>query len=290
MSLLPQVLRSVKSLAYHAKLASASLCDQPTVAKRVAAVARRPIDVLVSTPGRLLEMMQSASHPQDSNGRDRRSGARGGRGGGRGGGGARGGGGRGGSRGGGGKPEPSLYLSDVRFVVFDEADVLFDDEFGPMLLPMLRRMLRARDRYEPGSRPAQLQCILAGASWPGAAQSDSERDRVTTRDGKSGMELAMAARQRRKQPGRESPLLRELLQKELGSAVRALSSGLHRLPSGLDLSFRLVVVQGKPDALLETLRGLQPGASAMVFTNTTKAAVFVTAMLREAAAEEVTRP
>ena len=138
MSLLPQVLRSVKSLAYHAKLASASLCDQPTVAKRVAAVARRPIDVLVSTPGRLLEMMQSASHPQDSNGRDRRSGARGGRGGGRGGGGARGGGGRGGSRGGGGKPEPSLYLSDVRFVVFDEADVLFDDEFGPMLLPMLR--------------------------------------------------------------------------------------------------------------------------------------------------------
>ena len=32
------------------------------------------------------------------------------------------------------------YLSDVRFLVFDEADVLLDDEFGPALLPVLRRV------------------------------------------------------------------------------------------------------------------------------------------------------
>jgi superfamily II DNA/RNA helicase len=50
----------------------------------------------------------------------------------------------------------------------------------------------------------------------------------------------------------------------------------------LDLSFRLVTSsQGKPDALLDTLRHLRPGSATMVFTNTTKAAVFVTAMLRE---------
>ena len=36
------------------------------------------------------------------------------------------------------KAEPTLHLSDLRFLVFDEADVLFDDEFGPVLLPVLR--------------------------------------------------------------------------------------------------------------------------------------------------------
>lgn len=50
----------------------------------------------------------------------------------------------------------------------------------------------------------------------------------------------------------------------------------------LDLSFRLVTNgQGKPDALIDTLRQLRPGSAVMVFTNTTKAAVYVTAMLRE---------
>jgi superfamily II DNA/RNA helicase len=234
----------VKSLAYHAKLASASLCDQPTAAKRVAAVTRRPIDVLVSTPGRLLEMLQSRTHPSD----DERSRGRGG------GGGSRGSGRRHGGRQ--PKAEPTLYLSDARFVVFDEADVLFDDEFGPTLLPMLRRMLRTRDKWDPGSQPAKLQCILAGASWPGAVQSDREREQNAS-----------------KGRGRAA------------GAVRAQSGGLHRLPAGLELSFRLVAGgQGKPDALLETLRHLRPNSATMVFTNTTKAAVYVTAMLREEAA------
>jgi len=259
------VLRSVKSLAYHAKLASASLCDQPTAAKRVAAVTRRPIDVLVSTPGRLLEMLQSRTHPSD----DERSRGRGG------GGGSRGSGRRHGGRQ--PKAEPTLYLSDARFVVFDEADVLFDDEFGPTLLPMLRRMLRTRDKWDPGSQPAKLQCILAGASWPGAVQSDREREQNASK----GRGRAGGGRR----PGQESPLLRELLRSELAGAVRAQSGGLHRLPAGLELSFRLVAGgQGKPDALLETLRHLRPNSATMVFTNTTKAAVYVTAMLREEAA------
>ena len=51
---------------------------------------------------------------------------------------------------------------------------------------------------------------------------------------------------------------------------------------GLEMSFRLVKSgHGKPEALLDTLRQLRPDSAAMVFTNTTKAAVFVTAMLRE---------
>jgi hypothetical protein len=291
----PQVLRSVKSLAYHAKVASTSLCDQATPSKRVAAVSSRPIDVLVSTPGRLLEMLQSRSHPtpreqaRSAGHQTQRRPAPGRQ----------------------PKAEPTLHLSDLRFLVFDEADVLFDDEFGPMLLPMLRRLLRKRDQWEPSSQPAQLQCILAGASWPAVVQSDRERQRGP--DNSSG----------RKLPGRESPLLRELLRNELSDAVRAQSGGLHRLPAGarqhfairvppesprvvrvlsermpltktlrarqpcvrgteLDLSFRLVTNgQGKPDALIDTLRQLRPGSAVMVFTNTTKAAVYVTAMLRE---------
>jgi len=244
-----QVLRSVKALSHHAKLASASLCNQPTAARRAAAVTSRPIDVLVSTPGRLLDLLQQG--PQQ---RGR---------------------GRGGDRVGGrqGKAEPTLFLSDVRFLVFDEADVLFDDEFGPTLLPMLRRLLRAGE-----SRGRPLQCVLAGASWPGG-----EPERLGRRDG-----------QRRQRPGKRSPLLHGLLRGELRDAVRAESSGLHRLPDNLELSFRLVPPQQKPAALLDTLRHVAAAArreagpsptppSVMVFANTSRAAVFVTALLREEA-------
>lgn len=196
------MLRTVKSLAYHAKLASVSLCDQATPSKRVAAVSKRPVDVLVSTPGRLLEMLQSRSHSPNERGhgpkgQKQRSVARGRE----------------------SKAEPALHLSDLRFVVFDEADVLFDDEFGPVLLPVLRRLLRKRDKWESSSLPAQLQCVLAGASWPVVVQSDHERHR------------APQSSSSRKQ-GRGSPLLRELLRNELSHAVRVQSAGLHRLPKG----------------------------------------------------------
>lgn len=198
-----QVLRSVKSLAYHAKVSSTSLCDQPTQSKRVSAVSARPIDVLVSTPGRLLEMLQSRSHqtPSGRGGRSVRHQTQ-----------------RKQVQRQKPKAEPTLHLSDLRFIVFDEADVLFDDEFGPALLPVLRRLLRRREKWEASSQPAQLQCILAGASWPAVVQSERERQRVA--DGG------------RKLPGRGSPLLRKLLHSELSDAVRAQSGGLHRLPAG----------------------------------------------------------
>ncbi len=198
-----QVLRSVKSLAYHAKISSTSLCDQATQSKRVAAVSARPIDVLVSTPGRLLEMLQSRSHqpPSERGGRGTRHRMQ-----------------RRQAQSRQPKADPTLYLSDLRFIVFDEADVLFDDEFGPALLPVLRRLLRRREKWETSSQPAQLQCILAGASWPVVVQSERERQRVPDNG--------------RKLPGSGSPLLRKLLRDELSDAVRAQSVGLHRLPAG----------------------------------------------------------
>ena len=84
----------------------------------------------------------------------------------------------------------------------------------------LRRMLRKRSKWDTSSQPGKLQCILAGASWPVVVQSERERERVP--DSSNG----------RKLPGRESPLLRELLRNELSGAVRAQSGGLHRLPPG----------------------------------------------------------
>ena len=145
-----QVLRQVKALSHFAKLASASLCDRPTRSQRTAAVSKRPIDVLVSTPGRLLELLELPTTAQPTPTRRGYQATR-------------------------GKParrskkgcDPLLHLTDLRFVVFDEgmhpppvawpscgawarrrassqpkchycaADVLLDDEFGPTLLPIL---------------------------------------------------------------------------------------------------------------------------------------------------------
>jgi superfamily II DNA/RNA helicase len=114
-----QVLAVVKSLAHHAKLASASLCDRPTPGQRARAVTTRPLDILVSTPGRLLAMLQPQPPWQGAavggrRGKQRRAAASGG---------AAAAHGAGGSGGEG----ALLHLTDVRFAIFDEADVLFDD-------------------------------------------------------------------------------------------------------------------------------------------------------------------
>ena len=158
-----------------------------------------------------------------------------------------------------------------------------DPEFGPTLLPLLRRLQRPRQQ----ARGRRTQCILAGASWPPSSRDDS----------------AAISGERRRRAGASQPLLRSLLSEELASAVRVRSRGLHRLPPRLALECVAVSAQSKTEALLAALHrtvaqqqeqlasekeagaAAEAAACVMVFANTNASAVFVSAFLREALAD-----
>jgi len=108
-----QIGRVCKSLCHAAKFRCITVSAQGTLPAQKAALAA-PADVLVATPGRLLQLADAGG---------------------------------------------ALYLGDVRWVVVDEADTLFDQGFGPEV----RRVLAAvRSRAAP-ARAALVSATMTAA-------------------------------------------------------------------------------------------------------------------------------